>query len=143
VRYEQTGPSQANRGFVDCYWYLETGLPAEDAVQRVVPDGRPELILNLGEPFASASDGQWIPQPAFFFAGQISSPMLLRPRGRAKIIGVRFRPEGASYVFRGPMHELAGLVVPLDGLSPKLYRELHRFARLIPLSASGDSSTSC
>jgi AraC-like DNA-binding protein len=124
VRYEQTGPSTATQGFVDCYRYLETGLPAEDAVQRVVPDGRPELILNLGKPFESASEARWIPQPAFFFAGQISSPMLLRPRGRAKMIGVRFRPEGASRIFRCPMHELAGLVVPLDGLSPRLDREL-------------------
>jgi AraC-like DNA-binding protein len=93
-------------------------------VQRVVPDGRPELILNLGEPLESASDGRWLRQPTFFFAGQISSPMLLRPCGRAKIIGVRFRPEGASRVFRCPMHELAGLVVPLEALSPRLHREL-------------------
>lgn len=124
MRYEQTGPSRATQGFVDCYWYLETGPPAEDAVQRVVPDGRPELILNLGEPFESASDGRWIRQPTFFLAGQISSPMLLRPHARAKTIGVRFRPEGASCVFPGPMHELAGLVVPLDALSPKLDHEL-------------------
>jgi hypothetical protein len=94
VRYEQTGPSRATQGFVDYYWYLETGPPTEDAVQHVVREARPELILNLGEPFASASDGHWIPQPVLFFAGQIGLPMLLRPCGRAKIIGVRFRPEG-------------------------------------------------
>ena len=50
--------------------------------------------------------------------------MLLRPCGPAKIIGVRFRPEGASRVFGCPMHELAGVVVPLGALSPRLDREL-------------------
>ena len=120
MRYEQTAPGPATQGFVDCYWYLETGLPAEDAVQRVVPDGRPELILNLGEPFESASHGWWLQQPTFFFAGQISSPMLLRPCGRAKMIGARFRPEGASRVFRSPMHEFAGVMIPLEALHREL-----------------------
>jgi AraC-like DNA-binding protein len=82
------------------------------------------LILNLGEPFESASEAQWLQQPRFFFAGQISSPMLLRPCGRAKIIGVRFRPDGASRVFSYPMNELAGMVVPLEILSPRLDRGL-------------------
>jgi hypothetical protein len=48
--------------------YPETGSPAKDAV-RVVCDGCPELILNLREPFVSASDAQWIPQPTFLRRG--------------------------------------------------------------------------
>ena len=40
---------------VACYWVLEDAAPG--TVQRVVPDGRPELILNLGQPFESLQNG--------------------------------------------------------------------------------------
>ena len=51
------------------------------AVQRVVPDGRPELILNLGRPFEMLRDGVWQAQPQCFLAGQITGPLLLRAPG--------------------------------------------------------------
>jgi AraC-like DNA-binding protein len=130
VRYEQTRSSDSTSAFVDCYWYLETDSLLADAIERVVPDGRAELILNLGEPFQSVSDGEWRRQPRFFFAGQITTPMLLRPQAGARIIGVRFRPEGAHCIFPVPMHELAGTVVPLYALAPKLDRELQRLPEL-------------
>src|SRR5207245_6452116 len=106
--------------FVSCYWTLEDDCPSPSGVQRIVPDGRPELILNLGIPFESRSDGRWSRQPEYFFAGQITGPMLVRPRGPARVIGIRFRPYGAARLLQLPVHELTGFVVPLADLSPFL-----------------------
>jgi AraC-like DNA-binding protein len=113
MRYREIRPSVAAASLVERYWTLELDGDSS-AVQRVVPDGRPELILNLGDPFEAFQDGEWRLQPRAFLAGQITGPLLLRPSGPAKIIGVHFHPDGASRVFGQPMHELADQFLPVD-----------------------------
>ncbi|HEY2018034.1 MAG TPA: AraC family transcriptional regulator [Bryobacteraceae bacterium] len=120
MRYRKISPQGAASEFVDCYWALECdgSGPAEE--QRVVPDGRAELIVNLGRPFESLQNGQWREQPQCFLAGQITGPLLLRPQGHARILGVRFRPQGAGQVLGVPMQELTGRMVPVADLSTAL-----------------------
>jgi AraC-like DNA-binding protein len=110
--------------------------PAASAeAQRIVPDGRPELIFNLGQPFESEACGQWKRQPQSFVAGQITRPLLLRARGPAKIVGIRFHPHGAGRVLGVPLHELTDSVVALDAISTDLHRRLQRIGEL---SVAGD-----
>jgi AraC-like DNA-binding protein len=125
VRYREIRPSARLRPFIDRFWILEHD--AEDAApQRVVPDGRAGLILNWSQPFESLQAGQWRGQPRCFFAGQIEGPLLLRPSGPARILGIRFHPHGAASVLAGPMHELSGRFTPVEDLSPALSRNLDR-----------------
>jgi AraC-like DNA-binding protein len=124
VRYREIRPSAALESFVESFWTLEQD--GEDAPQRVVPDGRPELILNLGQPFEFFRGGKWNGQSRCFLAGQIDGPLLLRPSGRAKMLGIRFRPHGAARVLAPPMHELAGQFTPVADLSTALARDLDR-----------------
>ncbi len=123
ISYRSIRPSAANAEFVDCYWLLQGTSTPED-IQRIVPDGRPELIIHLGNPFAHQRGTIWEPQPECFFVGQISGPMLLRPAGPTNTLGIRFQPHGASRMFRLPLEELSGRSVPLSELSPALNREL-------------------
>jgi AraC-like DNA-binding protein len=124
MNYRQITPSAAVRRFVSCYWTLEDGSPSLLSVQRIVPDGCPELTLNLGNPFESHGDGRWTTQPEYFVAGQTTGPMLVRPGGPARIIGVRFRPYGAAQLLRLPIQALTGLVVPLADVSAAWYQRL-------------------
>ena len=82
MHYREFAPGEDASRIVDCYWVLEGAAPG--AVQRVVPDGRPELILNLGQPFESLQNGQWQPQPQCFLAGQLTGPLLLRATGATR-----------------------------------------------------------
>jgi AraC-like DNA-binding protein len=121
MRYRELPPALRLRSFVESFWMLECdGGPA----QRVVPDGHSELILNIGEPFEHLDARGWLRQPKYFFAGQIRGPLLLRPGGRAQILGIRFTPHGAAALLELPMHELAGRFTPLDEFAPRLQREL-------------------
>jgi AraC-like DNA-binding protein len=122
LRYREIEPSARLRPFVNIIWILEQDDDA--APQRIVPDGCPELILNWGQPFESLQNGHWRHQPRCFFAGQIDSPLLLRPRGPARMLGIRFHPDGAARVFAEPMHELSGRFTPVEALSAKLSRNL-------------------
>jgi AraC-like DNA-binding protein len=125
LRYREIRPSAEIQPFVQSLWTLEhDGQGAMP--QRVVPDGHPELILNLDQPFEFLQSGEWHGQPRCFLAGQIDGPLLLRPRGPAKILGVRFRPHGAAKVFGPVMRELTGRFTPVEDLSHALSRDLDR-----------------
>lgn len=129
VRYSEIRPSSSLQPFLYSFWILEHD--GEDAApQRVVPDGHSEMILNWGRPFESFQDGQWRGQPRCFLAGQIDGPLLLRPRGPARMLGVGFHPHGAAKVLSHPMHELSGRFTPVDDLSPALARDLNRALEL-------------
>ena len=114
MHYREFAPGEDAGRFVDRYWVLEGAAPG--AVQRVVPDGRPELILNLGQPFESLNEGEWRTQPRCFLAGQLTGPLLLRAAGATRILGVRFRPGGAGQLLGMPMEELTDRVVAAGDL---------------------------
>jgi AraC-like DNA-binding protein len=119
VRYREFPPSPDLQQIVECFWTLESsGGPG--APQRVVPDGHPELILNSGTPFEAWESGRWRRQPQLFFAGQIEGPLLLRPSGDARVLGVRFSPHGAAALIGGHMDELAARFTAVRELSPAL-----------------------
>jgi AraC-like DNA-binding protein len=101
---------------------LEDENPSSHApAQRILPDGCAELIFNLGEPFeAQSNPGTWQPQPKLFLAGQITGPLLVRPTGKTKIIGVRLRPYAVHEGFRLPAEELTGTFTPLEFVLPKI-----------------------
>jgi AraC-like DNA-binding protein len=115
--YREFAPGEDAGRFVDCFWVLEGAVPG--AVQRVVPDGRPELIVNLGQPFESLQNGQWQRQPHCFLAGQLTGPLLLRAPDVTRIMGVRFRPGGAAQLLGVPAQELTDRVVPAGDLGLK------------------------
>lgn len=122
-RYREIRPSLRLSRFVSSFWLLEhDGSYA--VPQRVVPDGHAELILNWGEPYRHVVKDTWKSQPRVFFAGQIDGPLMLKPGGRTKMLGIGFHPHGASRLFRQPMQELAGTFTPAEDLPPALARRL-------------------
>jgi AraC-like DNA-binding protein len=114
--YRRFAPGPAAAVFVDHYWILETRHAG--SVQRVVPDGSPELIVHRGTPFESRSDGVWRAQPQAFVAGQLTAPLFLRGAGPAKVLGATFRPDGLRGVLDARADELTGgvHVVDADGI---------------------------
>lgn len=123
--YREVAPEGAAREFVKCFWILEDDQPSSD-IQRILPDGRCELILNFGDPFESQQGAEWKRQPRWFLTGQITGPFLVRARGRSQILGIRFQPHGARNIFGLPMQELTGRVVSLDQLSSCVAQQLEK-----------------
>ena len=140
--YQEYPPGPQLAPYVDRFWTL-TGSAAEMAgeVQPVLPDGRTELIVHLGDAFERGSiDGLFERQAPIIFAGQLTSELLLRPTGAAAVLGVRFHPFGATAFLDVPQHRLAGVTPALEDLSRPLARALasvrsvtDRPARAVPL----------
>jgi AraC-like DNA-binding protein len=92
LKYEERRPPSALRPYVECIWTI-TGprVKAPRAPERVLPDGCPELIVHLGDPFARQVGERWVVQPRAFLAGTLSRPWMLRPGRLVDTVGMRFR----------------------------------------------------
>jgi hypothetical protein len=62
VIYREAAPTGIAGEFVGCFWMLEDDAHSSD-IQRIIPDGRCELILNFSESFESQSGGASRLQP--------------------------------------------------------------------------------
>src|SRR4051794_28849998 len=100
MKYREMLPGPAGQNLIEKYWILEIDAAGTGAIQRIVPDGRTELIINSGSPFQMLRNGRWELQPQCFFVGQITGPMLVRPSGPANLLGVRLRPHAAGGLVR-------------------------------------------
>lgn len=94
-RYQEFEPPAVLRPFVRAIWTYAAPAP-ERTIQRIAPDGCPELILDIGAPYEEqGEDGAFRLQPKALFAGQMTRPLALRPVGPVELVAVRFEPDGA------------------------------------------------
>jgi AraC-like DNA-binding protein len=118
LRYREVRPLPPLDRFLECFWFADGGAPPADASpERIVPDGCPELIVHLGEPFERVDDelGGTL-QPRSFLVGTLTRPLRVRPSGRIRTMGIRFRPFGLSAFMDVPMHELTDQTTALGDL---------------------------
>lgn len=93
MRYAEFPAPAELADYVHCLWVFE-GQDAEEP-QRIVPDGRSELILHWRTPYLEQTNGGWAQQPRALFAGQLTRPLHLLAREPAGVVGIRFRTAGA------------------------------------------------
>ena len=94
-RYEEHEPPASLRPFVRTIWTYAAPAP-EPTVQRIAPDGCPELVVDIGSPYEEqGEDGVFRLQPRALFAGQMTRPLALRATGPVELVAVRFEPDGA------------------------------------------------
>lgn len=104
-RYQEHEPPRPLRPFVRAIWTYAAPAP-EPTVQRIAPDGCPELILEIGSPYEEqGEDGVFRLQPRALFAGQMTRPLALRPAGPVELVAVRFEPDGARDWLGQPLAE--------------------------------------
>lgn len=102
-RYEEFEPPAALKPFVRVIWTYADPDPAP-VVQRIAPDGCPELIFDIGSPYEEQDEtGGWRLQPSALFAGQMTRPLALRPVGPTELVAVRFEPDGARDCLDRPL----------------------------------------
>lgn len=121
-RYQEFEPPAALRPFVRTIWTYAAPAP-EPAVQRIAPDGCPELVVDIGAPYEEqGADGVFRLQPRALFAGQMTKPLALRPAGPVELVAIRFEPDGARDWLGVPLDTATdrrlGMVERLAGVHP-------------------------
>jgi AraC-like DNA-binding protein len=85
--------------------------------ERVFPNGRIELILQLDERYLDVTPSGAVPTPAACVTGIHSRPSLVQaPRRPCRVLGVRLHPPGAWTLLAHPLAELADLTADLEDL---------------------------
>lgn len=125
MRYEQFPPSPALAPIVERLWLLE-GSADEIAAEPIPPDGHPEIIVHVGEPFVEIAGGVARPQARVLFAGQLTRAVRVAPAGDSLLVGARLRPYGGFALLGTPQHVLTDRIVPLNDLDPELGGRLAR-----------------
>jgi len=121
-RYQEHEPPASLRPFVRTIWTYAAPTP-EPVVQRIAPDGCPELVIDIGAPYEEqGADGVFRLQPRSLFAGQMTRPLALRPVGPVELVAVRFEPDGARDWLGRPLAEATDrrldMVERLAGVQP-------------------------
>lgn len=126
MRYIQTGPPPALADLVACLWAVES--PGDESgsddpqIQRILPDGRAEVIFHLADPFRDARTRR--AQARGLVAGQLTHAISLEPGRRIRTLGIRLTPAGVRAFVGTPHHLLTDTITPLDDVDRPLARRL-------------------
>ncbi|MBU1348353.1 MAG: helix-turn-helix domain-containing protein [Alphaproteobacteria bacterium] len=121
-RYHEFPPPPSLTPWIKAVWTYACPEPSR-TVQRIAPDGCPELILDIAAPYEEQGpDGVWRLQPPALFAGQMTRPIAIRPVGPVELVAVRFHPDGARDWLGGPLSaatdQRLDMVARLAGVRP-------------------------
>jgi AraC-like DNA-binding protein len=125
MRYREIQPVRSLAPFIECFWTLE-GEPDrfESAPERILPDGCVEIILSFAARFTEIGErSEEKLQPRHFLVGQMTRPVIIRPTGSVRLIGIRFHPGGTFPFVRIPMHEITDQIIELGAIAAELKRE--------------------
>jgi AraC-like DNA-binding protein len=123
VEFQVIRPTPALARYIHCFWTLSGCASTEP--QPIFPDGRMELVFQLGDPFQRVhDDGQLVTQAKCLLVGQMPHSITIAPTGKVQSFGIRFRPSGAQAFLRFPLDEVAGQILPLDDVWGVFAREV-------------------
>lgn len=122
MRYVQAAPPRALADLVACLWGLDGSGDEPSSrgpqVQRILPDGRAEIIFHLADPFREVESGHT--QAPALTAGQLTRAITVQPGGRVRTVGIRLTPAGARALLGTPQHLLTDTITPLDAVHRQL-----------------------
>lgn len=114
MAYRPTAPIAS---YVEQFWYCE-GYQMAHRRERVLPNGRFQLIIDLSDSFVS--EGEWLPtgqsriSPPPLIVGMQSRYTVIDTAALQSIVGVLFWPGGARAFFDPPADEFHNQHIPLD-----------------------------
>ncbi|MFL6300479.1 MAG: DUF6597 domain-containing transcriptional factor [Terriglobales bacterium] len=135
MRYRQYAPSALLGRFVECFWTLESSANERLAQQRIVADGRAEIILHLGEPPLMQVGTSLQKQSRCFLAGQITRPLLVFPSSSMSVVGIRLRPGTSARWLGAPMGEFTDQMPTIDDLPSHIQQALGCLNTDVPAQA--------
>jgi len=133
MKFQKISPSENLRPIINCYWFIDSEDDHAVKVQKVIPDGFPELIFHHGDPYEINLTGKWERQSPYLIAGQIKKYFFLRNTGRSGIVGIKFMPASLTGLLGISMLSFVDRVIPIEELGA------NELAPLIDTAASGKS----
>jgi len=117
-------PAPPLDAFIASIWFCEHA-PRPFTLERVLPSGAAQLIVNLKEDQTRIYHPEWRRGPMRVSSGTVltgvaSGYSIIDTAEQECVAGVAFRPGGTVAFFSTPAHELRDAVTPLDLLWGRL-----------------------
>ncbi|MDJ1499497.1 helix-turn-helix transcriptional regulator [Xanthocytophaga agilis] len=117
LSYIQYQPSSLLARYIECYWIFKVPLMAASVVERLIPGGRVELMINLGHSMHFLANdkleqGDLIDQ--VHVMGQRNRIYYAKSSGEMYMLGARFKPGGIHAFTRLPASELLNQVISAE-----------------------------
>ena len=117
LSYTQYKPSNTLVNYIECYWICQAPFMTMSPLERLIPGGRIEMILNFGNPMQflmpdNLSDGKAVTHAHVM--GQRSHICYTKQNGDTDLMGVRFKPGGISAFTKLPAADLLNQLIPAE-----------------------------
>ncbi len=129
IEYNEFRPPAHLAPYVECYWVQSFGGgPEEESpIQRCLPLGMLEVLIHPDPNIADILlDGVWQQLPRALFHGIYSKPVYYKMKGKARIFGIRFKPETFSMLFNVPAASLYCDFIELGSFFGEEIHALHK-----------------
>lgn len=128
LHYQELDVPPALAPHVRCLWRMSGRWSDATPPEPIIPDGCPEIVLNLGDAFVRHTSDVSHRQPRSLVAGQITRAITLQPSGRVDVWGIRFQPWAAAPLLGFSGAEMRDCLTSIDDLAPRLGAELDAVA---------------
>src|SRR5687767_2447083 len=113
MQFNRIDPPDELKSFVECYWTAESSntIPS---IQKIIPDGFPEIIFHFGDPYRIKLSDTWEVQADNLLAGQITKFFFLENSGTSSILGIKLKAAAVAQLFGMDMFRLRDQVIILS-----------------------------
>lgn len=125
LNYREWRPPPHLQDTIRCVWALWGDGSVAGGADPIVPDGCPEVVFNLADPFERVGPAGRHRQPLSMLVGPTTGPALVGPSGRCRIVGIRLQPWAGADVLATPMADLRDVYLPLDQVVGRWLHGLH------------------
>jgi len=129
MNFKRINPDISVKDWVECYWIIENDDPTP-TIQKIIPDGFPEIIFHFGDPYRINLGSGWEVQSKNLLAGQISKHFFLQNTGKSSILGIKLKPTTLTHLFGIRMNELTDRVENLINSQSSYLKDVEKKMRL-------------
>lgn len=98
---------------IKSFWLVDYQEDIALKKEKIIPDGYPELIFHLGDPYKININGVWQQQSQYLIAGQIKNCFFLENTGKSKMFAIKFQPWALTELFDIKMKTLTDKVIEI------------------------------
>ncbi|MCW3467314.1 helix-turn-helix transcriptional regulator [Chitinophaga nivalis] len=84
--------------YIDAYWEA-TSDNSGDKMEKIIPDGCVDLLINLGERFYIPAAGVWLENGKTYLGGTITRAVFAELPAGMHLQGIRFKPAAFPYFY--------------------------------------------
>lgn len=120
MNYQTFQPHPDLASVISCYWSLEVPASDNPQRQRIIPDGKIEMVFIFGDDIKRyTTENGFILQPRAFVLGQIMESFYVEPTGYVDSFSISFYPYGFANFIEAPIATLANKETPIERLFGK------------------------